>query len=116
MSTIVSAWTETTLSNYLTETIAELELQVELVGGGLPDPLLTRFYALLVLTTGEATTLEHVHDAWSSWRAFSDRPEHSDLVWFSQLPDGTADWDTPYRDAIVATARIVDARRAAERV
>lgn len=64
---------------------------------------LYRIYAVLVLTTGQATTNEHVHDAWAAWRA-TTRPDHRSIVPFASLAPDVQDLDAPYRDAIRAVA------------
>lgn len=66
-------------------------------------PLL-RVYALLVLTTGAATTLEHVHDAWAAWQA-TTRPDHPHLVPFRELSREMQESDGAFADAIRAVAR-----------
>lgn len=91
-------------ANYILDTIEILREEVEAEGGSLPADELAKAYALLALTTGTGTTLENVHDAWGMWRAFSDRPDHGDLLWFPALPIENATWDRPYRDAIRRTA------------
>jgi len=63
------------------------------------DVLLLRFYAQLVLTTGTETTLENVHDAWSSWRDVTN-PGHKSLVPFRKLTKEVRELDRPYMDAI----------------
>jgi hypothetical protein len=90
--------------NYLTNIITRLRELAAKHGGKIEDDRLAAAYALLVLTTGQATTLENVHDAWSAWRAFSDRPDHPDLVPFSWLSDETAEYDRPYRNDIRTVA------------
>lgn len=60
---------------------------------------LYRLYALLVLTKGPDTTLENVHDAWSTWMSVHD-PAHEALRPFRQLDQGTRNEDRPYLDAI----------------
>jgi hypothetical protein len=97
--------------NYLTKIIARLRELAAEHGGKIEDDRLAAAYALLVLTTGQATTLENVHDAWSAWRAFSDRPDHPDLVPFRMLDAGTAEWDRPYRDDIRRVAAELEAAR-----
>lgn len=64
-----------------------------------PDMGLYRLYALLALTTGKATTLENVHDAWSAWRA-ATRPDHRSLVPFGLLPVDVQELDRKYMEAI----------------
>jgi hypothetical protein len=65
---------------------------------------LYRLYALLVLVRGEDTTLEDVHDAWSTWMTVHD-PSHQSLRPFRQLDTSTRQSDGPYLSAIVAVAR-----------
>ena len=86
-------------SALLAERIAELPPQQAEC-----PPELLRLYTLLVLTTGTGTTLENVHDAWAIWRA-ETRPDHKDLVWFSQLSQETQEWDRPYMNAIREVAQ-----------
>ncbi len=64
---------------------------------------LYRLYAVLCLVAGEGTTNEHVHDAWSAWRA-ATTPDHRSLVPFDQLTPAVQDLDAEYRDAIRAVA------------
>lgn len=80
--------------NYIDETAAEL-------GGLLGDcpPELLRLYALLALVRGEETSLEDVHDAWSTWRA-GTRPDHPSLVPFGDLAAEVQELDRKYADAI----------------
>lgn len=75
------------------------------------DMPLYRFYALLALTTGEATTNEHVHDAWAAFTA-TDFPIHRSLIPFGDLKPEVQELDAPYRDAIRGAAR---ARRLKEK-
>ncbi len=63
------------------------------------DADLIRLYALLALTTGEATTLEHVHDAWGLWRA-TTRPDHPSIVPFDELKPEVQELDRAYTEAI----------------
>lgn len=65
---------------------------------------LYRLYALLVLTTGKETTLENVHDAWSTWMSAHD-PDHKALRPFRQLDPGTRSEDRPYLNAIRTVAQ-----------
>ena len=65
---------------------------------GKPMDLL-RLYALLVLTTGEDTTLENVHDAWAAWRA-PTHPDNPSLVPFADLTPEVRERDRKYVDAI----------------
>lgn len=91
-------------SNYVQETVDALTRRVGKSDGS--DADLMRLYALLVHTTGTATSLKDVHDAWALWRTHT-KPEHADLVEFEQLPADVQDYDRPYRDAIreLAAAR-----------
>ncbi|MDQ0376567.1 DUF7701 domain-containing protein [Amycolatopsis thermophila] len=68
------------------------------------EPDLIRFYALLVLTEGVNTTLEHVHDAWAIWRD-QTRPDHPSIVLFDKLDKRTQELDRPYQEAIVRVAQ-----------
>ncbi len=63
------------------------------------DDELLDLYALLVLTRGQETTLQDVHDAWSVWCCAID-PGHRALVPFAQLPPEVRELDRPYRLAI----------------
>lgn len=68
-----------------------------------PDELLD-LYALLLLVRGEATTTEHVHDAWSLWQSRTD-PQHRSVRPFAELSAEVQAMDEPYAEAIRATAR-----------
>ncbi len=97
--------TPTAPSNYVTRAAALLvEVLAEIDASAEIQPSLAPFYTLLVLTTGEDTTLAHVHDAWAMDRSVS-RPGHPDLVPFPQLSAETAEWDRPFMLAIRETAR-----------
>lgn len=95
--------------SYITQVTGDL-------AGRLPDcgPDLLGLYALLVLTTGEGTTLENVHDAWAVWRE-ATRPDHPSLVPFADLAPEVQALDAKYRDAIreVAAGRRTTAEAAA---
>ena len=75
------------------------------------DDRLAAAYALLVHATGQGTTLRNVHDAWASWRAFSDRPDHVDLVPFELLSNETIEYDRKYRDIIRQVAAELEVTR-----
>lgn len=65
---------------------------------------LYRLYALLALARGQDTTLENVHDAWSTWMSVHD-PSHESLRPFRQLDASTRNEDRPYLDAIRRVSR-----------
>jgi hypothetical protein len=67
------------------------------------DITLYRIYALLALTVGEDVTAEHVHDAWSVWRA-ETKPDHKSLIPFAELTPDVQALDDKYVDAIRAVA------------
>lgn len=96
--------------NYLTNIMTRLGDVVTAAGGSLPDDRMAAVYALLVLTTGQATTLENVHDAWSAWR-IETKPDHRSLVWFAELDYDTQAYDFLYRDAIRQVAAELEADR-----
>jgi|SRR3954467_13049742 hypothetical protein len=101
--------------NYLTRITARLqELAAE--RGSELKPELAALYALLVLTTGQATTLENVHDAWSAWRAFSARPDHPMIVPLAMLNTATIEYDRAWRDDIRTVAAELEAAREAQGV
>lgn len=83
------------MSNYISD------ITDKLVSAGLDDcpPDLLRLYALLALTSGEDTTLENVHDAWSCWLD-ATRPAHPALVPFADLPADVQELYRKYMDAI----------------
>lgn len=56
-------------------------------------------YALLVMTSGEWTTVEHVHDAWSL-RASRVNPGHPSIVPFSELSEQVQARDLKYATVI----------------
>lgn len=67
-----------------------------------PDPLefdLYRIYAVLSFAKGTETTLEDVHDAWSSWRSRTF-PEHRSIVPFEELTPEVQELDRKYCEAI----------------
>ena len=67
------------------------------------EPQLLDLYTLLVFTTGVATTLEHVHDAWSVWKnTINDK--HPALIPFSELTKEKQELDQEYAAAIIETA------------
>lgn len=68
------------------------------------DPAMARGYALLVLTTGEATTSRQVHDVWSMVR-LATRPDHPSIVPFEQLSRGIQGYDEVFGAAIRQVAR-----------
>lgn len=72
------------------------------------QPLLD-LYTLLVLTRGEQCTCEDIHEAWAVARQRT-RPEHPDLVPFSELSDEVRAYDVPFRDAVRIAALRVGAR------
>ena len=65
---------------------------------------LFRLYALLVLTTGEETTRENVHDAWAIWMLGRDA-DHKSIEPFDELDHSTQSEDEPFRRAIIQVAR-----------
>ena len=71
---------------------------------------LYRLYALLVLVRGTNTTMENVHDAWSTWMT-AHEPEHESLKPFHDLDPGTRDEDRPYLVAILEVAQRRDVHR-----
>lgn len=73
---------------------------------GRQDPAIIDFYTLLVLVKGKDTTMQDVHDAWAVWR-WRTRPGHKDLVPFDKLSTDVAEWDRPFAEAIVRTAKAV---------
>lgn len=68
------------------------------------DMLYVDFYTLLVLTTGENTTLEDVHNAWAC-RVNRKNKTHPSLVPFNELSKEVQDKDIPYQQAIIETAK-----------
>ena len=74
----------------------------KLLGDCPPD--LLRLYALLVLTRGQFTSREDVHEAWAIWRD-ATRPDHPSLVPFSELSPEVQALDDPYVEAIRTVAR-----------
>ncbi|GLY08286.1 hypothetical protein [Actinoplanes sp. NBRC 101535] len=104
MNTSTQTATTPTGLNYVQQITRDLTTQ-------LPDcdTHLIGFYALLALTHGQDTTLEHVHDAWALWR-ISTRPDHPDLILFDQLTPEVQELDRPYMQAIhQAAARVAAA-------
>lgn len=90
--------------NYLDKVAQEVERQLS--ADDRPDARATelyRLYALLVLVRGRHTSLQNVHDAWSTWMTAED-PNHRSLVPFIQLRPDQQEQDRPYLDAIHRTA------------
>lgn len=87
--------------NYIDAMVLRLEERFP----GKPVELL-RLYALLILTTGTATTRENVHDAWAVWRAGSS-PARPTMVPFAELPASEQERDEKY----VVTIRELAAQR-----
>lgn len=94
--------------NYVDEIASELGARFP----GKPMELL-RLYALLVLTTGEATTLENVHDTWAVWRA-PTHPDNPSLVPFGALSPEVRERDRKYVDAIREVAAVKAAANRSE--
>jgi hypothetical protein len=91
--------------NYIDEIVATLDAKIP---GN--DPALLRLYALLVLTTGAATTLENVHDAWSAWRTVT-KPDHKSLIPFAGLSLDVQEYDRKYMDVIRQVSAALPASR-----
>lgn len=72
---------------------------------------LYRLYALLVLVRGHRTTLEDVHDAWSTWMSAYE-PTHSSLRPFNELDPDVQEEDRPYLKAILALAQKNEPKKA----
>ena len=89
--------------NYIEEITKKLVNKLEYENESHFNLLLMNFYALLVLTTGERTTLENVHDAWSAWQELI-MPNHRSLMPFNELTPEVKGLDQPYADAIVEVA------------
>lgn len=70
------------------------------------DDTYANVYALLVLVTGENTTLENVHDAWSVLKN-PIRPDHKSLIPFDELTKEVQDLDQEFVDSIRKVARMV---------
>lgn len=85
------------IANQILDVLGEVRLKE-------PEFHLYRLYAVLVLATGEQTTAEDVHDAWSAWCA-TVRPDHPSLKPFNELSRQTQELDRPYVEAIHAVAR-----------
>lgn len=77
----------------------------ELMEDGI-DEAHANIYALLVLTTGTSTTLEHVHDAWAVLKN-TVRPDHKSLIPFWELSHEVQELDRSYMDSIHRVARLL---------
>ena len=83
------------------------QLRTELKWGNDTDyESLLDLYATLVLVTGEKTTLENVHDAWSAWQNKTE-PNHRSLKPFSELTKEVQELDRPYTEAIIKVAKML---------
>ena len=87
---------------YFTTIMEALREEISRQGHHADDELL-QYYALLVLTTGVQTTARDVHNAWAAWRTVT-RPDHPDLVPFSEFPEETKKHDIPYALVIQTVA------------
>jgi hypothetical protein len=70
------------------------------------DERLIDLYTLLLLSRGQQTTLEDIHDAWVVWRSRT-RADHPSIVPFAELERRVQDMDRPYAEAVHAAARAV---------
>lgn len=70
------------------------------------DLALADLYVLLVLTQGEETSLQDVHDAWAVWRNDSN-PDHRSLIPFDELALDVQELDREYMDAIHKAAQAI---------
>lgn len=86
------------MKNYIDEVRVRLFAELP----GISDELLD-LYALLVLTRGQNTTLEDIHDAWSVWRSHT-RPDHKSLVPFKELTPEVQELDRKYCAAVIYVA------------
>jgi hypothetical protein len=84
--------------NYIDE--ARIRLRIELPG--IDDDLLD-LYVLLILTRGQNTTLEDIHDAWSVWRSRT-QPDHRSVVPFKELAPDVQELDRKYAKAVIYVA------------
>lgn len=66
-------------------------------------------YALLVLTTGQNTTWENVHDAWAIWRNRTN-PDHKSLIPYENLTPEVQQLDEEYTEAIKSVAKRIEAK------
>lgn len=80
------------------------ELLVKELAGSMGDGPLMDLYLLLVLTRGEETTLEDVHDAWAI-RKSRVRADHKYIVPFEELAIEVQNLDAAFLDAIVKVAQ-----------
>jgi len=83
-------------SNYVQ--LATFALRRELGYSDL-EPDLECLYVLLVLTRGEQTTLQNVHDAWAVWRTQTN-PQHKSCIHFEDLSLEVQELDREYMQAI----------------
>lgn len=74
---------------------------------------LIRFYALLVLAKGEATTREDIHNAWSLWTAVRNA-DHKSLIPYGRLSSDMQELDQPFVDAVISACQELDVPRSAE--
>jgi len=97
--------------NYLDQLAEEIEYQL-LPKHRPPDHAieLYRLYALLALVRGRQTTLENVHDAWSTWMC-PQEPDHPSLVPFADLEADQQEQDRPYLEAILRACASLETHR-----
>ena len=79
-------------------------LRAELEWGKFRYEALLDLYTTLVFVTGEKTTLENVHDAWSAWQNKTE-PKHRSLIPFAELTKEVQELDRPYAEAIIKVAK-----------
>lgn len=90
-------------TNYIDAIIEKLLKRVQ-IGVGLQS-----VYALLVLTKGQETTLEDVHNAWAvslnrTWNK-EKHGQHYSMIPFNELKKEVQDKDQKYVDAIHEVAK-----------
>lgn len=69
------------------------------------NKMLLNMYAVLVLTKGEDTTDEDVHDAWSASENTFGNINHRSIIPFDELTKEVQKLDEPYTEAIRQVAR-----------
>ena len=79
--------------NYIQDVKAKLRMYIRV------EPELFELYSLLVLTTGEKTSWQDVHDAWSVWKSRKD-PIHRSVIPYELLSPEVRLMDKEYADAI----------------
>jgi hypothetical protein len=91
--------------SYLDEVGAAIGKELHEKPADKTPPQLLRFYALLVLTKGDAVTARDVHNAWAAWMQ-EHQPGNDSIKPYDELDAKTQKEDDPFVEAIRRVARV----------